>query len=57
MEDDPRALEDAMEFETQAVPEKSLPFLTLMDDENDARDEENDGGRPESCIISSITEA
>ena len=55
VEDDPQVLEDEIELELQAV-EEDLASLDVEDDDV-LNEEEGGGGRPESCITSSITEA
>ncbi|CAB1101603.1 unnamed protein product [Ectocarpus sp. CCAP 1310/34] len=53
VEDDPKVLEEEVELELQAV-ERNLAGLEVDDD---VSSEEGDGGgRPESCITSSLTE-
>ena len=55
VEDDPQVLEDEIELELQAV-EEDLANLDVEDDDV-LSEEEGGGGRPESCITPSITEA
>ena len=52
VEEDPQVLDDEVELELQAV-EEDLDSLDVEDDVS--REEEDGGGRPESCITSSIT--